>query len=33
MNEHTLLDHCEVLFAEGLIEPANGGMAIQEVPS
>ena len=26
--EHTLLDHCEVLFAERLVEPADDGMAL-----
>lgn len=29
MNEHTLLDHCEVLFAEGLAEAADGGLSIR----
>jgi hypothetical protein len=28
MGEHVLLDHCEVLFAEGLIEPADDGLAV-----
>jgi hypothetical protein len=28
MPEHTLLDHCEVLFAEELIEPADDGQAL-----
>ena len=25
MSEHVLLDHCEVLFAEDLVEPADDG--------
>jgi hypothetical protein len=29
MGEHELLDHCEVLFAEGVIEPARQGAAIR----
>ena len=29
--EHLLLDHCEVLFAEGLVEAADGGAAIRLV--
>ena len=29
MEEHALLDHCEVLFAEGLIEAADDGRALQ----
>jgi hypothetical protein len=28
MPEHILLDHCEVLFAEGLVEPADDGLSI-----
>ncbi len=28
-SEHALLDHCEVLFAEGLIEPADDGQAVR----
>ncbi len=28
MQEHTLLDHCEVLFAEDLIEPADDGASL-----
>lgn len=31
MGEHALLDHCEVLFAEALIEPAAGGQALAVV--
>ncbi len=33
LNEHALLDHCEVLFAEGLVEPTDGGLAIQVAES
>ncbi len=29
MGEHTVLDHCEVLFAEGLIEAADDGKALR----
>lgn len=29
LGEHQLLDHCEVLFAEGLVEPASDGLAIR----
>ena len=29
MNEHLLLDHCEVLFAEGLAEAADEGASIR----
>jgi len=29
MDEHAVLDHCEVLFAEGLIEAADDGRALQ----
>jgi len=28
MGEHALLDHCELLFAEGLVRPAADGHAI-----
>ncbi|MEQ1568172.1 MAG: serine/threonine-protein kinase [Myxococcota bacterium] len=28
MTEHLLLDHCEVLFAEGLLEPADDGLSV-----
>lgn len=28
MSEHDLLDHCEILFAEGLIEPTRNGAAV-----
>jgi hypothetical protein len=33
MGEHMLLDHCEVLFAEELVEPADDGLAIAMVRS
>lgn len=33
MAEHALLDHCEVLFAEELIEPADDGMSLVLVRS
>jgi hypothetical protein len=33
MGEHMLLDHCEVLFAEELIEPVDDGLAIALVRS
>lgn len=33
MTEHTLLDHCEVLFAEELVEPSDDGAAISIVQS
>ncbi len=29
LNEHVLLDHCEVLFAQGLIEEADGGHSLK----
>jgi len=29
MSEHVLLDHCEVLFAEGWIEPSHEGRAVR----
>ncbi|MEZ4319791.1 MAG: serine/threonine-protein kinase [Myxococcota bacterium] len=32
VNEHVLLDHCEVLFAQGLVESAEGGHSIVAVP-
>ncbi|MCB9676784.1 MAG: serine/threonine-protein kinase PknK [Alphaproteobacteria bacterium] len=32
LNEHVLLDHCEVLFAQGLVEAAEGGHSIVAVP-
>ncbi len=31
MGEHMLLDHCEVLFAEELVEPANDGLSLSVV--
>lgn len=33
LTEHTLLDHCEVLFAEELVEPVDDGIAIALVLS
>jgi hypothetical protein len=33
MGEHVLLDHCEVLFAEELVEPADDGLSIAMVRS
>jgi hypothetical protein len=33
MTEHALLDHCEVLFAEELVEPADEGASIAVVMS
>lgn len=32
VGEHEMLDHCEVLFATGLVEPSKGGASIKLTP-